>query len=329
MTIKKTSFFNQLLINLIILISYLLNILDFKIKNIFILLNILVISFILMVYVKPVLDERFEISKKSDTPVLSIVDTLPAKIETLPINTIPEKKIAYTPLYTIAAKSFLIYDLKNNQEIESLNKIETFPPASLVKMLSIMYFIDKIELERKYDVFPECNSVEGQKVGYKKGEKVSGKDLINSSLVFSAGDSICNLYKITNSNLDDFNLFARNLGMNNSNFTNFIGLDYPGNYTTVEDLLVMAKKFILNDLFNEIVVQKSYKMDNGKVVYNTNKMLFENKFTVGIKTGTTFGAKENLIYRYKNEEEDRDILIIILNSNQRYQDIKNILNSIN
>jgi len=183
-------------------------------------------------------------------------------------------------------------------------------------------------MEENYLTISECNFVEGQKVGYKKSEKVSGKDMIYSSLVFSGGDSICNLYKITDSNIPDFNEYAKKLGMKNSNFTNFIGLDYPGNYTTSEDLLNMTLEFIKNDKFNEIVSLKSYQMGNGKVLYNTNKMLFEGNNSVGIKTGTTVGAKENLIYRHKDIKKDLDIIIIILNSNSRYQDTKLILNSI-
>ena len=113
-----------------------------------------------------------------------------------------------------------------------------------------------------------------------------------------------------------------------SNFTNYIGLDYEDNETNAFDILSLTKEFIKNDLFNQIVKQKSYKLENGKVVYNTNKMLFENEYSVGIKTGTTGDANENLIYRYKNESKKLDLIVIILNSSDRYQDTRNIISNI-
>ena len=328
MTLKKTSLFNQFLLILILAFANILKFIDFRLRTLFIFTNIIVISFVLMVYIKPALDNQF--TSKSQEVVLS-KPVEPVKnviINTLPPETIPVKKLIFNPETVVNARSFIIYDLSKNQEIFQKDKKLTLPPASLVKMLSIMHFSPKIAQEKTYPTVTECNFVEGQKVGFKKNEKISGKDLIYSTLVFSAGDSVCNLYKITDSNLEEFNKYAKSIGMENSNFTNFIGLDYPGNYTTSEDMLTMTKEFIKNTQFNQIVTLKSWKMENGKTVYNTNKMLFEDKYSVGIKTGTTLGAKENLIYRHKDLENDLDILIILLNSESRYQDIRNIMKSL-
>ena len=110
-----------------------------------------------------------------------------------------------------------------------------------------------------------------------------------------------------------------------SNFTNYIGLDFEDNDTTANDVLTMTREFIKKDLFNNIVKLKSYQLQNSKVIYNTNKMLFENQYSVGIKTGTTGEANENLIYRYKNDNLNEDVIVIIMNSSDRYQDTRNII----
>lgn len=288
-----------------------------------------------MIYVKPMLDndlllrdysiverDKLDSPKKSESPQV-------ISVQTTPVSTIPIQRLVIDSLpNTVTAKSIIVYDLNQEMEIYQKEKKLTLPPASLVKMVSVLYFFKNVDLNENYNTFNECNLVEGQKVGYKKGEKVSGKDLIYSSLVFSGGDSICNMYKITNSNIPDFNNFSKSLGMKNSNFTNFIGLDYPGNYTTAEDLLSMTREFIKNPILNDVVKLKSYKMLNGKILYNTNRMLFEEPNSIGIKTGTTVGAKENLIYRHFDKENDLDLIIIVLNSTSRYQDTKTILKSI-
>ena len=337
MTLKKESLFNRFLIELVILLSKVLNFFDFKLKSIFIFFNIVICSYFLFFYVKPLLDEKFSeninISHSNEIKLNSDLDNIKQKSMVLTeaqkiLITQPSTNLIYTSSLPVSAKSYIVYDVTSSRELFNKAGNLTLPPASLVKMLSVLYFFDNINLEKEYTVFSECNLVDGQRVGYKNGEKVSGKDLLYSSLIFSAGDSICNMYKITGSELSKFNDFSKELGMKNSNFTNFIGLDYPGNYTTSEDLLILTKSFIKNELFNQIVATKSYKMRNGKVVYNTNRMLFENEYSVGIKTGTTIEAKENLIYRYKNANKNMDVIIILLNSSSRYQDVKNILNSL-
>lgn len=276
-------------------------------------------------------------------PVLSLTETIPESIikngefheenlvlakKTQEITKPPEKILKIKPI-DINAKSFLVYDLNKSLELVSKNKTEMLPPASLVKILSVMYFSRDLNLDNKYPMTRECTSVNGQKVGFKVGEEVSVKDLIYSSLIYSGADSVCLLSRI-NSNLDiqGFNDFAKSIGVKNSNFTNYIGLDFTNNYTTSEDMLLITKEFLKNDLFSEIVKIKSYQLSNQKVLYNTNKMLFSEKFSAGVKTGTTDGANENLIYRYKDDSNKIDVLVIILNSGDRYLDTKNIISSL-
>jgi len=272
-------------------------------------------------------------------PVQSLNSTVPFNILnassslSLPSNEAPLTKPPISILKLkdtkVLAKSFIVYDNSENKVIAQRNENLKLPPASLVKLLSVAVFTKDLNLDTYVKVPSECTFVNGQKLGFKASEKVSIKDLLYTSLIFSAADSVCTLSKINpNLNLDYFNSYAKTIGMNNSNFTNYIGLDYEDNETTAFDILSLTKEFIKNDLFNQIVKQKSYKLENGKVVYNTNKMLFENEYSVGIKTGTTGEANENLIYRYKNESKKLDLIVIILNSSDRYQDTRNIISNI-
>jgi D-alanyl-D-alanine carboxypeptidase len=226
----------------------------------------------------------------------------------------------------ISAKSYLIYDLNTGNEISSFNKFETYPPASLVKVISSLLFISKLNLTDKYIFEGECGAVMGQKLGLKAGELVSGKDLLYSSLIYSAGDSVCQMQRSLGLSVSDLNFFASNsLNMKNSNFTNFIGLDYSNNYTTASDILKASIKLVAHPTLSEIVKFSEFKLDRGNIINNTNRALSEIPNSTGIKTGTTGLARENLIYRYTDPKKDQDFLIILLNSESRYQDIKNIL----
>ncbi|NBO21906.1 D-alanyl-D-alanine carboxypeptidase [bacterium] len=236
----------------------------------------------------------------------------------------PEKLLRFSSPEKVLAKSYIIYDNLKEREIYNKDKNLQLPPASLVKMLSSIYLAENVNLDTMVSVPANCTVVQGQKIGFKPGELVSIKDLLYSTLIFSGGDSVCAMaFRNADYSIQGLNNKAKEIGLNNSNFTNYIGLDFEGNSTTSSDMLTLTKYFIKNNLFNEIVSLKSYKLSNGKVILNTNKALSEIEGTIGVKTGTTEGANENLIYRLKNE--DRDLIIVLLNSSDRYSDIKNIL----
>jgi D-alanyl-D-alanine carboxypeptidase len=248
----------------------------------------------------------------------------PQKLEVVVPTNPPEKLLKFSSPEKVLAKSYIIYDNLREREIYNKDKNLQLPPASLVKMLSSIYLAENVNLDTMVSIPANCTVVQGQKIGFKPGELVSMKDLLYSTLIFSGGDSVCAMaFRNADYSIQGLNNKAKETGLNNSNFTNYIGLDFEGNSTTSSDMLTLTKYFIKNNLFNEIVSLKSYKLSNGKVILNTNKALSEIEGTIGVKTGTTEGANENLIYRLKNE--DRDLIIVLLNSSDRYSDIKNIL----
>ena len=327
----------KLLVSSLILLTKGLNFFDLQIRILF--LVVLTASFSFFLWnIRHMSFEDFMKSTRR-TPVLSLSDTVPFNVlnsksqvvsnEKIIVPTNPPKEVLKLRPINLLAKSYIVYDARNSRMISEKNPDLQLPPASLVKLLSIMVFTDGMNLDNYTLVPNECTKVNGQKLGFKVDEKVSIKDLLYSSLIFSAADSVCTLSRVNSDrDLVFFNTYAQQIGMKNSNFTNYIGLDYEDNVTTSKDVLTMTLNFMKKDLFNDIVKLKSYKLENGKVIYNTNKMLFENQYSIGIKTGTTGEANENLIYRYKNEEAKKDIIVIILNSSDRYQDTKNIISNI-
>jgi D-alanyl-D-alanine carboxypeptidase (penicillin-binding protein 5/6) len=285
------------------------------------------------------LDDFMKMTRRK--PVLSLSETIPDSVLRLENNfqeavivetdpaTLPPKKLPKIDKLDLQAKSYLIYDLRNSRELLHHNKNLPLPPASLVKVLSVMYLSQDLNFTDRLKMTLECSQVNGQKVGHKIGEDISVKDLVYASLIYSGADSTCLLSRSGKAtSIEGFNEYAKSIGIINSNFTNYIGLDYTNNFTTSEDMLTMTIEFLKREAFKDIVTLKNFKLENGKVIYNTNKMLFSEKNSAGVKTGTTDGANENLIYRYKDDIQDIDILIVILNSADRYSDIKKIINNL-
>jgi len=178
-------------------------------------------------------------------PVLSLSETVPDTLlrlkssagdqlvlsdnnfkETASVETAPAKKVLSVKPLNLLARSYLVYDLKNQVELTSKNKNETLPPASLVKVLSVMYLTQDLNFNDRFKITSECTLVNGQKVGFRVGEEVSVRDLVYSSLIYSGADSICLLSRTnTNISIENFNNYAKSIGLKNSNFTNYIGLD--------------------------------------------------------------------------------------------------------
>lgn len=328
----------KLLVNLFLLYTKGLHFFDLQIRTVLLVVLTTAFSYILWNARGMNLEDFMKITRRK--PILALSETVPFNVlnsssqlasnenKVIP-STIPARKILKLKPTNIQAKSYIVYDLDDSRLVAEKNKTLQLPPASLVKLLSVMVFTDNLNLDNYTLVPQECTQVNGQKAGLKSGEKISVKDLLFSSLIYSAADSVCTLSRINSDrDLRFFNNYAESIGMKNSNFTNYIGLDFEDNVTTSEDILNMTLSFIKKDLFNSIVKLKSYQMENGRVIYNTNKMLFENQYSIGIKTGTTGGANENLIYRYKNDDLQRDVLVVILNSSDRYQDSRNIISNL-
>jgi D-alanyl-D-alanine carboxypeptidase len=121
---------------------------------------------------------------------------------------------------------------------------------------------------------------------------------------------------------------VRDLGLTNTNFVNPTGLDEPMHYSTARDLVRVSVEAMKNPVFAEIVgtKEKVVTSSDGKIVHklkNINELLGEVDGVLGIKTGWTEGARENLVtYVDRNGQK---ILIALLGSQDRFGETKEMI----
>lgn len=234
----------------------------------------------------------------------------------------------------ISARAAIAVDVLSDKVLFDFNSNDKLAPASTTKLMTALISLDIYSLDDKLKTPAVCVSIESQKAGLYTGMKLSVKDLVYTLLIGSAGDSACVL-SLGSTSYDDFvnlmNKKAKKIGMENSNFTNPIGLDGENgsHYSSAADLYKLAKYAVKNDTVRDIISTKEYTFsDTSKnlkfKIFNTNKLLWEIPETVGIKTGTTQDAGEVLIYEYKSG--NKDIVIIVMGSGDRFFDTKVILN---
>jgi D-alanyl-D-alanine carboxypeptidase (penicillin-binding protein 5/6) len=122
---------------------------------------------------------------------------------------------------------------------------------------------------------------------------------------------------------------ARDLNLKDSLFVNPAGFDQENIYSTARDLSVLAKELLKDEWLKAVVASKSAVIveASGSAQHslrNTNELLFELPEVKGVKTGTTDGAGQVLVALV--EKNDRQILFVVMGSDDRYQDTKEMIN---
>ena len=180
----------------------------------------------------------------------------------------------------------LMYSQNENQKVQiaSLTKIMT----AIVALDNINNLDERVTLTNSdFESLAEENLVTA---GFKAGDTATYKDLIAGLLLPSGAECAKALERLTTEGfIDKMNAKAEELGMENTHFTNTIGLDDQENYSTVSDVYKMFSYALKNDTFKELITSESYTTTNGKIFYSTVANT-NNQYILGGKTGTTDGA---------------------------------------
>lgn len=254
-----------------------------------------------------------------------------SKPKTLKFNAqpIPLLKSAFDSS-PISSRSYLVIDLSSFTPIISHQPHRKMFPASTVKLATALVSINYYKLDQPLIV----NKVIKQELsmGLVKNEIITALNLLYGALVYSANDASYTLAENypggVNAFVKQMNILAQDLNMKNTHFTNPIGFDNNSQYTTAYDLALLSKEFIKNSLLLNITSTKSITVSDTKFEHfhyltNINQLLGEIPHLGGLKTGTTDKAGENFISFYRFN--DKPLLIVLLNSTDRFSDARIIL----
>lgn len=232
--------------------------------------------------------------------------------------------------------SIVIKDLNSNKLVFSKDKNQELSPASLTKIMTTILALEYGKPKDVITITSEMKKVEPTILNFKVGEKFYLEDLIYATMIKSANDaSLAIAYHIGKGNKDKFinlmNIKAKKLGMRNTIFTNPSGFDIKNNISSTGDMLLLTEYAIKNKMFNKIVNTKSHTITtlNTKKqykVFTTNKLLKDDPYVIGVKTGYTKKAGACLVARAK--KDNQDYLIVMLNSKNRWSNTQKIVNTV-
>lgn len=246
----------------------------------------------------------------------------------------PIQPILKTQPPQINAKAYGIYTLGENNTyntLTTLNEEQKLPLASVTKVMTAILAMERYDLDKPVVVPAKCVGINGSSVGFRANDVLTMQDMLYGLLVKSGADAACSIANIDNEAefIADMNAKAKDLGMENTNFTNVIGFDnIDAHYSTVTDIKKMVEYALQNSTFRKIVGTERITLNSltTKTTYtiqNTNDLLFSIPGTVGIKTGYTDSAGECLTFLYQNR--GKEILIVILGSMDRFGDTSALL----
>lgn len=231
----------------------------------------------------------------------------------------------------VSAQAVYVVDLESNVVMYEKNPQGQLLPASTTKIMSAIVALENFNLNENI-VIGNLKSV-GQKMGLYEREKINIKDVLKGMLIYSgndAADALADNYPQGRSAfVQEMNRKAKEIGAMNTSFTNPSGLDEYGHFSTAQDLVKIAAYAMKNPIFSEIVNtrQTIVTSTDGKIKHvlsNTNLLLGVVEGVMGIKTGWTENARENLVTYI--ERDGHKIILATLGSQDRFGETREIIN---
>jgi len=230
----------------------------------------------------------------------------------------------------ITAEASFVVDVDSGVSLFEKKPDEKLLPASTAKIITAMVAMDSFAIDDVVTV-GKINVV-GQKMGLIEGERITVADLISGLLIYSANDAAEALASHYPGGRDEFirkmNEKGKELHLENSNYTNPAGLDVSDINTTARDLARESMVAMKIPFFREVVGTKEKTVTSLDGVYkhklvNVNELVGEIPGVLGIKTGWTENAKENLVTYV--DRDGRKVIFVVLKSDDRFGETINLI----
>lgn len=232
-------------------------------------------------------------------------------------------------LGAIKARSFLVGDLDTGEIIFERKPHTQYPIASVTKYMTAFTAAENLEPNEITTITRQKLKVEGNRGRFKIGDRLSVRTLLYPLLLVSSNDAGEVLAYQRNYNwfIQKMNELAKKHKLLNTSFQDPTGLS-RNNVSTARDLFKMMR--VVRNNYPQIVNISKLNLiqTNGYTWRNINKAANFPEFKGG-KTGYTNAARQTSIGYYQIKlanDQTKNIGVIILQSNTRTQDTRNILN---
>lgn len=238
-------------------------------------------------------------------------------------------KAAQVP--NVDSEGAVLMDAATGKLLYSKNPNESLAPASTTKVMTALVVLENADLNAKVTIGKNPPAVDGTRLGLIEGEVFTVNDLLHAMLLLSGNDCAVALAEYVGGSVEGFaemmNKKAKEIGANNSHFTNPSGLYDENHKTTPYDLALITREAAKTPHYLEISQAAVYEFPpsniNGEKKWadNKNSLIRKNSmyyypYALTGKTGYTIDAKHS--YTSVAEKDGQRLIATFMRS-----DIKN------
>jgi len=241
-------------------------------------------------------------------------------------------------LYAIDTKAeqAIVMDFDTNEILFEKNSNIKTPPASMTKIMTVYAAFDRLKntdlsIENECLVSAKAYKMGGSRTFLEIDDKVSIDELLKGIIIQSGNDASVALAECLAGTEDDFaklmNVYAKRLGMINTNFLNSSGWPEDDHYSTVYDLALLSNALISE--FPDLYLYFSDKefTYNDIKQPNRNKLLSSVQGADGLKTGFTKASGWGIAATAKRDNRRITTVINGTNSSRsRLNEASNLIN---
>ena len=227
--------------------------------------------------------------------------------------------------FDVNARTAIVQDYLSGKILYEKDADRQIFPASMTKIMTSIIAFDllksgELSLDDKFLVSE--NAWRLSQAGYSSmfimvGDEITVENLLRGIIVSSGNDACIALAEGIAGTEEEFAIMmtekAKEIGMENTNFSNSSGINAPDNLSTVRDILIMSNYLIKNyPYYYEYYKETEFTWDRtgGDPIKqgNRNPLLYKNIGVDGIKTGYLAYEKYSLASTIKRN--DRRIIAV-------------------
>jgi D-alanyl-D-alanine carboxypeptidase (penicillin-binding protein 5/6) len=221
--------------------------------------------------------------------------------------------------FDVEARTAIVQDYLSGKILFEKDADRQIFPASMTKIMTSIIAFDllksgELSLDDKFFVSEKAWRL--SQAGYSSmfimvGDEISVENLLRGIIVSSGNDACVALAEGIAGTEEEFAIMmtekAKEIGMENTNFSNSSGINAPDNLSTVRDILIMSNYLIKNypnyyDYYKE--TEFTWNRTGGDPIKqgNRNPLLYKNIGVDGIKTGYLAHEEYSLASTIKRNE---------------------------
>ena len=219
----------------------------------------------------------------------------------------------------ITSRAAVVESMDTGKVLYERNANTRRPMASTTKIMTATLVLESgMDLSTPVTVSARAATTWEPSTWVRTGDVLTVEQLMYAMLLRSANGAAVALAENDAGSVSAFiakmNQKAQVLGLKDTHFVTPNGLDAEGHYSTASDMALLARYAMKNQEFRRFVETKQYTLKiagrQSLVVNNTNKLLAQYDWAIGVKTGSTPNAAHCLVSA--GAKNGREVVAVVL-----------------